>query len=92
MKTLTGILFLLILASTSLMAQNSVIVPNENLVAEGVPTIPGSLAETVGRYTEFRAASFTSWHPSKREMLISTRFGDTRRFIKLNSRVAIVAS
>ena len=77
MKTLTGILFLLILASTSLMAQNSVIVPNENLVAEGVPTIPGSLAETVGRYTEFRAASFTSWHSSKREMLISTRFGDT---------------
>jgi dipeptidyl aminopeptidase/acylaminoacyl peptidase len=58
------------------MAQNA-IVPNENLVAEGIPTIPGSLAATVGRYTEFRAASFSSWHPSKREMLISTRFGDT---------------
>ena len=76
MKTLIRVLFCLLLASGSLMAQNA-IVPNENLVAEGVPPIPGSLAETVGRYTEFRAAAFSSWHPSKREMLISTRFGDT---------------
>lgn len=76
MKTLIRVLFCLLLASGSLMAQNA-IVPNENLVAEGVPPIPGSLAEKVGRYTEFRAAAFSSWHPSKREMLISTRFGDT---------------
>ena len=77
MKTLIGTLVIAIFACTSLQAQNSVIVPNENLVAEGVPPIPASLADTVGRYTEFRAASFSSWHPTKREMLISTRFGDT---------------
>lgn len=51
--------------------------PNENLVLEGVPPIPLALAEVGDRYTEFRAASLTSWHPVKREMLISTRFGDT---------------
>ncbi|HEY3124545.1 MAG TPA: prolyl oligopeptidase family serine peptidase [Thermoanaerobaculia bacterium] len=51
--------------------------PSENLVVEGVPKIPASLAEEVRRYTEVRSAVFTSWHPSRREMLISTRFGNT---------------
>jgi dipeptidyl aminopeptidase/acylaminoacyl peptidase len=52
------------------------IAPNENLVAEGVPPIPASLAETVSRYTEFRAANLQGWHPTRREILITTRFGD----------------
>jgi dipeptidyl aminopeptidase/acylaminoacyl peptidase len=52
------------------------IVPNENLVVEGIPTIPQALGATVSRYTQFRSASLSSWHPTKREMLISTRFGD----------------
>src|SRR6266536_4061621 len=77
MKTLARILFVLILAHVTVLAQGGTIAPNENLIVEGVPSIPGSLADTVGRYTEFRAASFSSWHPTKREMLISTRFGDT---------------
>src|SRR5690242_5287250 len=51
--------------------------PNENLVVEGIPPIPASIAERVGRYTEFRAAAPLSWHPTRREMLISTRFADT---------------
>jgi len=58
-------------------AETAVIVPNENLVLDGIPAIPASIAETVGRYTEFRSAGLESWHPTRREMLISTRFGDT---------------
>src|ERR1700686_4068229 len=58
-------------------AQSDEIGPNENLVAEGIPKIPASLAESVGRYSEFRTAGFASWHTTKREMLIETRFGDT---------------
>lgn len=61
----------LLLAFTSL-AQ----VP-ENLVVEGVPPHSAELKADAGRYLEFRAASFTSWHPTKRELLISTRFADT---------------
>ncbi len=38
---------------------------------------PAVLAESVGRYSEFRSADFASWHPGRREMLIETRFGDT---------------
>jgi dipeptidyl aminopeptidase/acylaminoacyl peptidase len=63
--------------STVAFAQSGEVVPNENLVADGIPKIPAALAESVGRYSEFRAAAFSSWHPGRREMLIETRFGDT---------------
>ena len=58
-------------------AQGSFVQPGENLVAEGIPPIPTSLADTVARYTDFRDASLQDWHPTQREMLISTRFADT---------------
>ena len=61
------------------LAQNGEIVPNENLVVEGVPKIPASLAGTVDHYTNFRGATLNSWDPVKREMLISTRFADTNQ-------------
>ena len=49
----------------------------ENLVAEGVPAIPAELRQDVSRYLEFRSASFNSWHPKRREILITTRFAET---------------
>jgi dipeptidyl aminopeptidase/acylaminoacyl peptidase len=52
------------------------ITPNENLVVEGVPAIPAEVGKAVERYTQFRSAGLASWHPTKREMLISTRFGE----------------
>jgi dipeptidyl aminopeptidase/acylaminoacyl peptidase len=55
----------------------AVVAPNENLVVEGMPPIPAALAEKADRYTNFRSAFFASWHPTRREMLISTRFADT---------------
>ncbi len=58
-------------------AQEATITPAENLVVDGVPKIPASLAETAGRYGSYRAAALADWHPTRREMLISTRFGDT---------------
>jgi len=58
-------------------AQTDEVAPNENLVAEGIPKIPVSLAEAAGRYSEIRTAAFASWHPTRREMLVETRFGDT---------------
>ena len=66
-----------ILFAALALAQTDEIVPNENLVVEGIPKIPAALAESVGRYSEFRSADFSSWHPTRREMLIETRFADT---------------
>ena len=58
-------------------AQSPVIAPTENLVVDGIPPIPAAIADTVRRYTESRSAGFVEWHPVRREMLISTRFGNT---------------
>lgn len=60
-------------------AQSPMIRPAENLVVDSIPPIPATLAEEVRRYTESRGASFVSWHPTKREMLITTRFGNTNQ-------------
>ncbi|HEX4629122.1 MAG TPA: hypothetical protein VH137_10055, partial [Gemmatimonadales bacterium] len=54
------------------LAQSSVVAPNENLVRDGIPPIPTAVAEAAGRYGEVRAAAFWDWHPTRREMIIST--------------------
>src|SRR6266849_166208 len=59
------------------LAQEAVIAPAENLVVEGVPAIPTSLVETAGRYGSYRSATLADWSPTRREMLIATRFADT---------------
>ena len=69
-------------ASSLVMAVDSppkTIAPSDNLIADGIPSIPADLVDTVGRYTESRAASFQDWNPMKPEMLITTRFGDTNQ-------------
>src|SRR5207248_307366 len=60
-------------------ASNAVIKPSDNLVVEGIPPIPLAIAEHANRYTEVREAAFYDWHPTQRDMLISTRFGDTNQ-------------
>src|SRR5262245_46008745 len=62
--------------SASAAAQQPALVPNENLVADGLPPIPASLIEDVRKYSEARTAVLVDWHPVKREVLISTRFAD----------------
>lgn len=69
-------LLCLALAASFAFAQSGEIVPGDNLIVQGIPKIPASVAERVSRYTESRSASFSSWHPIRREMLIGTRFGD----------------
>ena len=49
----------------------------ENLVADGLPGVPTELRVEAGRYLDFRAATLQAWHPTRTEMLITTRFADT---------------
>ncbi len=64
-----------LLAGTALGAD--VLEPGDNLVVEGIPAIPTTLVDDVLRFTEARSAGFLDWHPTAREMLITTRFGNT---------------
>ena len=57
-------------------AAQDVITPGDNLVVQGIPAIPAALADEVRRYTETRSAAFEDWHPVRRELLVSTRFGN----------------
>ncbi|MGG6267334.1 S9 family peptidase [Leptolyngbya sp. AN03gr2] len=61
------------------------ITPGDNLVVEGIPPIPASLAQTVDRYTQFRSAGLLSWHPQRRELLITTRFGDVPQIHRVSA-------
>ena len=76
MKSASRLLLLLLLTIPAF-SQTDVVAPNENLVVEGVPPVPASLAEGADRYNNFRAASLQSWDPATRQMLITTRFADT---------------
>jgi len=53
------------------------IVPGSNLIIDGIPSIPQTVASNVKKYSESRSASFSAWHPVKNEMVISTRFSNT---------------
>jgi Tol biopolymer transport system component len=66
-----------VLARAAVVAQEATITPPESIVAEGVPKIAAAVAETAGRYGAYRSAGLADWNPTKREMLIATRFGDT---------------
>jgi dipeptidyl aminopeptidase/acylaminoacyl peptidase len=62
--------------SATAASASATIKPADNLTVEDVPAIPATIVGEVNRYTEFRTAGFRSWHPTKREMLIGTRFAD----------------
>ena len=53
------------------------IAPGPTLTVEGIPEVPASLGSEVKRYTESRSAGLADWHPTRRELLITTRFGNT---------------
>jgi dipeptidyl aminopeptidase/acylaminoacyl peptidase len=58
-------------------SQDSFASPPENLVMEGVARVPTPLVDMAGAYNTTRTATFMDWNPTKREMLITTRFADT---------------
>ncbi|HUE12399.1 MAG TPA: hypothetical protein VMQ54_15725, partial [Steroidobacteraceae bacterium] len=54
-----------------------VVKPGDNLVIENIPPIPLKVAEDTAKYGESRPSTLFGWHPTRREILIGTRFGDT---------------
>jgi dipeptidyl aminopeptidase/acylaminoacyl peptidase len=54
-----------------------------NLHTDGFPPIPASIAEESASFDEFRTATLFSWHPTRHEMLIGTRFGNTVQIHKV---------
>ena len=76
--------------TTSPVATSDVVPPNANLVTQGIPPIPASLAAQVAKYTDFRGHTFADWHPTQREMLIAHRKagGNTAQLYRLRGPMA----
>jgi dipeptidyl aminopeptidase/acylaminoacyl peptidase len=75
MKHILSIFFFLIL-SFGFYAQENTIKVADNLTTENIPALSSSVINEVKNYTESRSANLISWHPTKKELLISTRFAD----------------
>lgn len=75
-RRLTLLFVLLVLASVCFAQAPETVAPPDSLIVAGIPPIPRAIAERANAYTEFRAATPFDWHPSKREIIIGTRFAD----------------
>jgi dipeptidyl aminopeptidase/acylaminoacyl peptidase len=51
-----------------------------NVKQDGIPPIPASYVNALAPYAEFRRAQFTTWHPTRRQIIISTTFGNVSQF------------
>jgi dipeptidyl aminopeptidase/acylaminoacyl peptidase len=77
-RSTLAVLGLLIVGTREGRAQSTdTLAPPENLVPDGMPPIPRGLVDQVRPYTEYRSAGLADWHPTRREMLIATRFANT---------------
>ena len=75
----------LLLCAIGIQAQDkkNLVLPNENLIAENIVPISKELAQKVKKYAESRGASLVSVHPTKKEIIVSTRFASTNQLHKV---------
>jgi dipeptidyl aminopeptidase/acylaminoacyl peptidase len=64
--------------------QEKTITPPASLTAEGIPPIPQSIADGLSKYAQFRQAQMIAWHPTKRQILITTALGSTTQLYSVD--------
>jgi dipeptidyl aminopeptidase/acylaminoacyl peptidase len=57
-------------------AQETFVATPAGVKVEGMPPIPQSIADGLAQYASFRDAQMIAWHPTKRQILITTSFGE----------------
>jgi dipeptidyl aminopeptidase/acylaminoacyl peptidase len=66
---------ILALLPSMAVAQEKMVAGPPTITVEGIPPIPQSIADGLARYAQFRQALMQAWHPTKRQMLITTALG-----------------
>jgi len=51
--------------------------PIEHLHVSGMPPVPAALMRALAPYTEFKPRAVVSWHPTRHELVVATRAGNT---------------
>ena len=64
-----------LLIGATLAAQERTFPVPANVTTDGVPPIPMPLVQAVAPYGQFRQAILRAWHPTEREIIITTSFG-----------------
>ncbi len=65
-------------------APEKTISPPASVTTEGIPPIPQSIADGLSKYTQFRQAQLLAWHPTKRQILITTAMGATTQLFSVD--------
>ena len=79
------IAFLLVAVFAPLGLAAEVIAPGDKMTLTNIPAVPRAVAEKSDRYGEYRSAGFAQWHPTKLEMLVRTRFGETSQVHRVSA-------
>ena len=95
MKRLLAIICVLIFTASLALGQSNattdkkeIVAPGSNLVAQGISPVTADLVQSVKKYTEAIPVSLSSWHPTKREMLVVKRAGNTAQVHIVTSPLA----
>jgi dipeptidyl aminopeptidase/acylaminoacyl peptidase len=56
-----------------------------NVTTDGLPPIPMSLVQAVAPYAQFRQAVLRAWHPTAREVIVTTSFGAVPQLHRVRS-------
>ena len=65
---------LVVLLPSAGAAQEKTVPAPPNTKIEGMPPVPQSVMDGLARYAQFRQATLTAWHPTRRQLLITTSF------------------
>ena len=84
MKKISSILLLLIILPFVQLTAQVERKEQGSLVIENIPEIPQQLKDRIFQYQSTRSASFQDWLHNDEGILISTRFGETSQFHKVN--------
>lgn len=68
---------ILVLLPSVAAGQEKTVAPPPNTKIEGMPPIPQSIVDGLSRYAQFREAQLIAWHPTRRQMLITTSFNSS---------------
>ncbi len=60
------------------------IAPPPGVTTEGIPPIPQSIADGLGRYAQFRQAQMMAWNPVKRQILVTTNLGSVPQLFSVD--------
>ena len=58
----------------------AVLTPPPGFLLDGMPPVPQAIDEAVAPYNRYRFATLVAWHPSRREMVVGTTFGETMQY------------